>query len=267
MARTRNLKPSFFTNELLAELPPLTRILYAGLWTIADREGRLEDRPKRIKAAILPFDDYTVTDGLKELASLGFIVRYECDHEQYIWVPKFTEHQYGLSKEPESQIPSPFAENSKITTRELPESSKRKLALYSILHTPYSSKSKCSSEPSQAKVSEPQSDDSLIVFDFPIRGKLKRWHLTKSKVAEYERTYPGLDVLGECRRARQWCIDNKEKQKTAQGMPAFLSRWLTRACDRPANERNGRPADSIFTEENDPLNDDAKKRFLAKGTP
>ena len=56
MARARNLKPSFFTNDKLAELHPLGRLLFAGLWTIADREGRLEDRPKRIKTDVsLPY--------------------------------------------------------------------------------------------------------------------------------------------------------------------------------------------------------------------
>ena len=44
MARARLLKPGFFTNEDLCELPAFGRLLFAGLWTIADREGRLEDR-------------------------------------------------------------------------------------------------------------------------------------------------------------------------------------------------------------------------------
>src|SRR5262245_4448792 len=60
MARARLLKPGFFTNEDLVELPPAARLLFAGLWTLADREGRLEDRPKRIKLAVLPYDDVDV---------------------------------------------------------------------------------------------------------------------------------------------------------------------------------------------------------------
>ena len=49
MARARNIKPGFFKNEFLAEMPCEVRLLFIGLWTLADREGRLEDRPKRIK--------------------------------------------------------------------------------------------------------------------------------------------------------------------------------------------------------------------------
>lgn len=54
MARSRNLKPGFFLNDCLAECQPLARILFAGLWCIADREGRLLDRPRKIKVEVLP---------------------------------------------------------------------------------------------------------------------------------------------------------------------------------------------------------------------
>ena len=54
MARARILKPGFFANELLAEIHPYGRLLFAGLWTLADREGRLEDRPKRIVRCDFP---------------------------------------------------------------------------------------------------------------------------------------------------------------------------------------------------------------------
>ena len=44
MARARNIKPGFFKNELLVGLPYEYRLLFIGLWTIADRDGRFEDR-------------------------------------------------------------------------------------------------------------------------------------------------------------------------------------------------------------------------------
>ena len=50
MARSRNIKPSLFKNEVLGVADPLYTILFEGLWVLADREGRLEDRPLRIKA-------------------------------------------------------------------------------------------------------------------------------------------------------------------------------------------------------------------------
>lgn len=45
---------------------------------MADRDGRLEDRPKRIRAEVLPYDDGNVDSLLSELHQAGFILRYPC---------------------------------------------------------------------------------------------------------------------------------------------------------------------------------------------
>ena len=76
--RSRNIKPGFFLNDELGELPPLARILFVGLWCLADRAGRLEDKPKRIRAAVLPYDECDGEELLSMLACHGFIVRYVC---------------------------------------------------------------------------------------------------------------------------------------------------------------------------------------------
>lgn len=107
MPRLRTLKPSFFTNDLLAEVPPLGRLLFAGLWCQADREGRLEDRPRRLKAEVLPYDDCDVDALLNDLAARGFIVRYAVADSRYIAIPKFEAHQSPHIKEPASTIPAP----------------------------------------------------------------------------------------------------------------------------------------------------------------
>ena len=75
--RARNIKPGFFKNDTLAELDFAGRLLFIGLWGIADRAGRLEDRPKKIKAEVFPYDEVNVDTFLGELARLGFILRYE----------------------------------------------------------------------------------------------------------------------------------------------------------------------------------------------
>ncbi len=104
MARARNLKPGFFLNDELAECDPLARLLFAGLWCIADREGRLEDRPKRIKAEILPYDDCDVDKFLNDLQSHGFIKRYEVDGKRYIQIINFKKHQNPHIKENRKKV-------------------------------------------------------------------------------------------------------------------------------------------------------------------
>jgi hypothetical protein len=104
--RARNLKPGFFQNECLAELPIEARLLFAGLWCMADREGRLEDRPKRIKIQIFPGDMLDVEPMLQGLADQKLIVRYQVDGERYIWIPCFLKHQKPHIKEAASVIPA-----------------------------------------------------------------------------------------------------------------------------------------------------------------
>lgn len=107
MARSRTIKPGFFLNDVLAQCAYGARLMFAGLWTIADREGRLEDRPARIKALLFPFDKCNVDVWLGQLAERKFIVRYESDGVKYIQVVKFSSHQSPHVKEPPSLIPAP----------------------------------------------------------------------------------------------------------------------------------------------------------------
>lgn len=118
MARARNIKHGFFTNDRLAECDPLARILFAGLWTIADREGRLEDRPKRIKAELLPYDDCSGEELLGQLAKAGFVNRYTVGGSAYIQIINFLKHQNPHVKEAPSTIPAPEGTVSKPVSSE-----------------------------------------------------------------------------------------------------------------------------------------------------
>lgn len=110
MSRARNIKPGYFRNEELAECQPLARILFAGLWCEADREGRLEDRPRRLKADVLPYDNCDVDDLLSELAARKFVLRYVVNGQRYIQVLAFLKHQDPHYKERQSEIPPPPTE-------------------------------------------------------------------------------------------------------------------------------------------------------------
>lgn len=107
MARSRNIKPRFFTNEDLVELPFEARLLFIGLWTEADREGRLEDRPKRLKMSLFPADNIDIDLQLTSLANAGFILRYEANGDRFIQVLNFDKHQSPHVKEVASIIPAP----------------------------------------------------------------------------------------------------------------------------------------------------------------
>lgn len=111
MARIRYLKPDFFKDDDLVEHPFWIRLLFAGLWNIADKEGRLEDRPKRIKVDVFPYDNVDIEKGLIELSKIKnhsprpFIQRYEVNGERYIQIINWHKHQKPHHTEQESKIP------------------------------------------------------------------------------------------------------------------------------------------------------------------
>lgn len=125
--RIRTIKPSFFTDDRLAECAPLARLLFQGLWCVADCEGRLADRPKSLKAQILPFDDCDVDALLNQLAERGFIVRYQVDAKAFIEVPGFREHQRlsGVEAAAVSKIPGRYLEAPEKQSRSSGEASEK----------------------------------------------------------------------------------------------------------------------------------------------
>jgi len=112
MARARNIKPALFKNEILGVEDPMLTLLFISLWCLADKEGRLEDRPLRIKAETFPYRDGLDVNGyLTELQRLEFIRRYEVNGVKIIQVLNFYKHQHPHKTEAESNLPK-YDENS-----------------------------------------------------------------------------------------------------------------------------------------------------------
>ena len=106
MARSRNIKPALFNNEILGVSDPLYTLLFQSLWLIADREGRLEDRPLRIKVEAFPYRENINVDAMLQwLTEKGFIIRYAYGENRYIQVVNFAKHQNPHKNEKESLIP------------------------------------------------------------------------------------------------------------------------------------------------------------------
>ena len=127
MARSRNIKPAFFENDLLAECSPLARLLFAGLWCLADRNGVLEDRRRRIKAQILPYDDCNIVELVDELIERKFVQKIKREGVDYLWVVEFQKHQNPHRNEeskhfdPNSEPLAPKPEGSGADTEDAPE--------------------------------------------------------------------------------------------------------------------------------------------------
>lgn len=122
MARSRNIKPSFFTNEIIGTLEPIVGMAFIGLWCLADRDGRLEDRPLRIKAELFPYRESLDINGyLTVLERNRFIERYEVDGVRYIQIVNFAKHQNPHHTEKSKEYPpkpAPALDNGGLTVKQ-----------------------------------------------------------------------------------------------------------------------------------------------------
>jgi hypothetical protein len=107
--RSRNIKPGFFKNELLSTLPPSSRLLFAGLWLMSDRKGRLRYSLRAIKGELFAFHRASIGKWLKCLEDAKFIEIYDTEtHGKCIQIVNFKNHQHPHINEPESTIPAPY---------------------------------------------------------------------------------------------------------------------------------------------------------------
>jgi hypothetical protein len=169
MARARNIKPTFFQNEHLAETSPHARLLFIGLWCLSDREGRLEDRPKRIKVNIFPYEDIDVDSLLNELSSSKgqFIVRYKAADDCFIQILNFAKHQHPHVKECASIIPAP--DNSDTSIIQAPDK-----------HQTSTTKKQATNKPNRSTIQAPDKTDTstrqerpYTHYPLPITDSLK----------------------------------------------------------------------------------------------
>lgn len=106
MARARQIKPTFFMHEVVASLSHFTRLYWIGLWTLADREGRLEYRPLRIKAQLFPYEDADIERSTSELESKGFVQRRKfSDGRTILYIVNWSKHQKPHQNEARSEFP------------------------------------------------------------------------------------------------------------------------------------------------------------------
>lgn len=253
MARARNIKPGFFKNEVLGVADPLYSLLFEGLWVLADRAGRLEDRPLRIKGEVFPYRDGLNVDAmLNWLESNGFIRRYTAQGKKCILVLEFVKHQSPHKNEAESELPAPSNECTKPeeigTTSEIIGST-RADSLSSDSLIPDSLKEAKASLSASAKPTDDETDDGVPPCPFD------------SLIDSYEAALPVLPTVrrslfakganGKALRARwRWVMTAKHERGerkgerlaiTAEDGRAWFSRYFEYVADSDfLSGRNGK---------------------------
>ena len=263
--RARNLKPGFFVNEQLAECCFAARLLFEGLWCLADRAGRLCDKPRRIKAQVFPYDDVDVDALLNELSRNGLIVRYEVDDERYIEIPKFLVHQRPHQNESPSCIPSRdeglCTKVESTSCQGTKDFAPRKEALRSVYMndeymnddvmnavaegnkggmggeepTPAPERRDGGGEQEQMLTDyTPEEREVLSLFKGvhdlkqPDTGKLIR------QIRTLKADFPAVDLLAEAKKMALWLDSREKKQNAKSNLLLFMRNWVERASKTPS---------------------------------
>lgn len=265
--RARNLKPGFFKNEVLADIRrPWGRLLFAGLSLLADREGRLEDRPRRIQAEIFPYDpdcpDVDEMLSLLEASPERFIIRYEVNGRRYIQITNFKVHNFPHHTEKASVIPPVESRtdtvNSPLIHREStvdsplddggnppsrarvlnPESLNPESQISYATHTLAPSDGETITSEPPATTSKPH---MRIKFD---PDSLQFEGITQTDVETWGKAYPACSIPIELARAREWVVGHPEKRK--KNWYRFLTGWFSRSQERGGTKHSNRDPETAW---------------------
>lgn len=110
MARIRTIKPSIWGDEKFSRVSRDARLLYVGLVSVSDDDGRFLASPAAVVGYVFPNDE-DVTPGkfrrwFAELVQVGLISAYEVDGIRYGCHLRFRDHQRISHPQP-SSLPAP----------------------------------------------------------------------------------------------------------------------------------------------------------------
>ena len=93
----RLITSQIWLNERGAQLPDSGRLLFIGIFSNADDDGRLKASPSYLKALIFPYDNDKTKEQVKDwrnlCADLGLIRVYSLNGVEYLDIPSWLEHQ------------------------------------------------------------------------------------------------------------------------------------------------------------------------------
>lgn len=118
--RRRMIDPEIWRNEKVGNLPDAGRLLFIGIFSQADDDGRLKASPAFLMASIFPYDKDKTVDDIGKLrnqcAELGLIRLYTNGKQEYLDIPGWLEHQQiRKDRYTRSEIPS-FEDAKEILT-------------------------------------------------------------------------------------------------------------------------------------------------------
>lgn len=111
MARRRMIDPGIWDDPDFGDLGPYERLLYIGMFSNADDEGRLFGDPRYLAKTIFGYDSLPVDQvrAMRDtlLATFGKLRLYVVNEREYLCFANWDEHQ-SISHPTKSQLPKPL---------------------------------------------------------------------------------------------------------------------------------------------------------------
>ena len=135
MARKRMIDPNIWQSEDFSRLSTLGKLVFIGLFSLADDEGKGRCNPVYLKSTLFPYEENIrsadIDKTLSEIGSNMSVVLYSCDGSSYYWLYNWDNWQ-KIDKPSASKIPDfdeksmeriKFDDNSSNSSRKLVECS------------------------------------------------------------------------------------------------------------------------------------------------
>lgn len=213
MARIRTIKPEFWTDEKLSECSLSARLLFIGLISHADDEGRLEHSPARLRMQVFPCGSVKpaqITEWLGELRERSLIRLYVVDGREFLDVPNFAKHQ-RINRPTPSKLP-PFREGTH-------------LALSEDSVSPTAGREGKGKEGKGAKRERALPATRRVPDSFAVTPELRSWAGTN---------HPTVNVDRQTALMRDY-----EFRRPYSDWPAVWRRWISRAAESMPSVTNG----------------------------
>lgn len=115
MARIRTIKPEFWTDEKVGTLKRDERLLFIGLWNIADDQGVVKANPSYIKGQLFSYDEdlrsTSVNTWLTSLINARMLIPFQFNGEGYFIIRTFEDHQL-INRPSKSKFPEEIIEKT-----------------------------------------------------------------------------------------------------------------------------------------------------------
>ena len=253
-------------SEEIEQLNWFEEVLFYRLIVNCDDYGCFDRRAKIIKGSLFPLKEVTtkqIDAAIDKLSTVGLVRVYEVQGRPYLQLTTWSKHQRLRSTKHKYPTPEEAdLRQSAATCGDLRQSAatcgltRASLRIQSESESEseyeYESESEyycteqsddCTMHPAPAQ-SEPEEADVPAV----ILNDGSEWRPSVQDVEEWKNLYPGVDIVVEFGRMRQWCKDNPKKCKTRSGVRRFARGWLDRQQNQPSKYGSGQGQKDKYTQ-------------------